>query len=576
MKIDIHVHTKKVKSGDADTRNVSAVRFGEIIKSTDVKIIAITNHNNFDINQFDEFRKEVGSSCQLWPGIELDIKEDGKRAHLIVIVNPDNYRSFNDTVNTLLNNKSPEIFTISIKEVVEAFDKLDCIYIAHYFVKKPNLGEKEIELLKNLVSNPKRIIKEATNSISAGIYISHGHNSLYGSDIHDWNDYIKLSKELPELRLPVSSFNQFCLLLDKDEAMIDTLLNQKIKETLELNPFGIAELVSINIYNDINILFGSKGTGKTFILDAISKHYNSKGHKTHVYKSNDKHLNDVFDLKGSSLNVNLNELDIDDCQKEINFLENVTEEEVTSLTKYLLHFSRQETNKLSQKLRIKNIAKIDEAQPERKLDEVSKVLFQFNDFLGYIEEENKLNDYIGDDLEKELINILNKVILQLRIQIEKRFIDSRSINLLNSLIEIFHTEISRKTGIPKKPIKTGFAEYASNRIKIEVATRKILLNINKEIEPRKEFIGSLGLKGNLFCQTNLKMQNGSVIEKSYNPINKGNKTPLKDFAKTLISISKHIHSNELFEKISEFSENSTNYLINDLSSLLLFHRQSIV
>jgi len=576
MKIDIHVHTKKIKSGDAETRNITAKRFGEIVKNTDVKIIAITNHNHFDINQYEEFVKELGTDCQIWPGIELDVKENGKRAHLIIIVNPDNYYLFNESVASLLDDESPDKFTTTIKEVVETFDKLDCIYIAHYFVKKPNLGEKEIELLKELVSNPKRIIKEATNSFSAGIYISHGHNSLYGSDVHDWNDYIKDSKELPELRLPVGSFRQFCLLLDKDEAMIDTLLNQKVKQTLELTPFGVAELIKIDVYEDINIIFGSKGTGKTFILDAISDYYNALGHKTHVFKSNDQRLEDVFDLKGNFLSVDLSDLNIDSCYDEIEFLKNVTEEQVTSLTKYLLHYSRQETNKLSQKLKIKNIAKIDEIQPERKLDEVSEILSQFDDFFEFVEEEEKLSEYIGDKLVNELVELLNKIIIKLKYQIEAKFIDSKSISLLNSLIEVFHNEISRKTGIPKKPIKTGFVEYARNRINIQVATRKILLNLNKEIKPVKEYIGSLGLKGNLYCQTNLKMQNGFVSQSNYTPVRKGHKTPLKDFANHLTSINKHIHSNLLFEKISNFCENSTNYSIIDLNNLLLFHRHFVV
>jgi predicted metal-dependent phosphoesterase TrpH len=48
MKIDIHTHTKKIKQGDSENRNVDINTFTEIIKETDVKILAITNHNHFD------------------------------------------------------------------------------------------------------------------------------------------------------------------------------------------------------------------------------------------------------------------------------------------------------------------------------------------------------------------------------------------------------------------------------------------------------------------------------------------------------------------------------------------------
>ena len=192
MKLDIHVHTKKVKSGDATTRNIEKDRFVDILKDTDVKLLAITNHNHFDLNQYEEFRDGVSTICQRWPGIELDVLENGKRAHLSVICNPKNCVKFDKKVIEILAGKNPDTFTISLKETVEKFDTLDCIYIAHYFVKKPNLGDEEFQILTDLVPNSKRILKEATNAISAGIYISHGHNSIYGSDVHNWDDYIRI------------------------------------------------------------------------------------------------------------------------------------------------------------------------------------------------------------------------------------------------------------------------------------------------------------------------------------------------------------------------------------------------
>ena len=75
--------------------------------------------------------------------------------------------------------------------------------------------------------NPTRVLKEATNAISAGIYISHVHPSIYGSDIHDWSKYNEEASKLPELRFPVESFQHFCLLLEKDATTISTILDKK-------------------------------------------------------------------------------------------------------------------------------------------------------------------------------------------------------------------------------------------------------------------------------------------------------------------------------------------------------------
>lgn len=575
MKIDIHVHTKKAKTGDSELRFVNVDKFGDIIRSTDVKILAITNHNHFDLSQFDHFKSEVEGVCQIWPGIELDILENGKRAHLIVIVNPHNSNTFNVCVQKLLINKTADNFTISLKDTVDNFDRLDAIYIPHYLGKNPNLGNDEVDLLLNLVSNKRRVLKEASNSISAGIFISHGHNSIYGSDVHNWDEYINDSKNLPELRLPVETYEQFCLLLEKDDATIHTLLDKKTKESIVVTPFTVAEQIKIEIYNDINIIFGSKGTGKTEILKALSKHYNDKGYKTTVYESNSKHLNDAFNLKGSDFSVDLREFELDNCIDEIAFIKGATEHEITSLTKYFQHYSIQETNKISQKIKIKNFINLDDSQLKRKFNEIKVILQDFKKFNYFVHANDNIEDIIGSELLDELLNVLEKILTKLRAESENRLLDAKAVVMFNSLIKVFVSEISKKTGQPEKPTNTGFFEYASNRIKIEQANIKILLNIKKDIKPKLDYVGDLGEKGNLYCQTNIVIQDGSKIDGKYSPVEKVNKTPQKDVARLFELISKHIYSNDLFKKISDLIAIEGSETIESIKDLLLFHRHFV-
>lgn len=576
MKIDIHVHTKKTKTGDSEHRNVDEEKFGEIIRTTDVKILAITNHNHFDLAQYDRFRECVDGVCQIWPGIELDILENGNKAHLIVIVNPKNSIKFADIVSDLLKNKTADNFSITILETIAKFDELDSIYIPHYYVKKPNLSDTDVELLTDFVSNNKRVLKEATNSLSAGIYISHGHNSIYGSDVQDWNNYINDSKNLPELRLPVESFEQFCLLLEKDDITINTLLDKKIKESIEIVPFSVAELIKIDVYNDINIIFGSKGTGKTAILESLSRYYNNKGFKTEVYKSNSQHLNDAYNLKGADFNINITDHEVDNCISDFVFLKESAEQEVTSISKYVQHFSIQEKNKIAQKIKVKNFIKLDETLSERRFNEIKGFLSEFNKFNNSISTNVNLKEIVGNELLNELINILERILYKLKNESDKRFVDAKSIIMFNSLIKIFVSEISKKTGQPEKPIKTGFHEYASNRIKIEIAVKNILTNINKNIKPIIEYVGDLGEKGVLYCQTNILIQNGKIIDGKFTSIRNVNKTPQKEVAKHLEIISKHIYSNDLFEKITNLKSLENSDTINSIDDLLLFNRHFIL
>lgn len=572
MKIDIHTHTKKCKQGDSENRNISPEKFDEIIRLTDVKILAITNHNHFDLEQYNEIKTKVQDTCQIWPGIELDIMENGRRAHLIVIPNPKHVADFNNKVTELLTHKTPDNFTISIEDTVSSFDDFEPIYIAHYFGKTPNLLDEGIEKLVSLVENKTKVLKEASNAISAGIFISHGHNSIYGSDVQNWDDYQEISKSLPDLRLPVESFEQFCLLLEKDNATINTILEKKTPESLQLNVFGIAELIELDIYNDINVLFGSKGTGKTEILKSISKHYNDIGFENNVYESNTQKLEEVYDLKGREYDSESTTFGIDNCYSELRRLRSVTEKNVTSLSSYLRYYSVDETNRISRNLKLKNYTQEDSSSPEREFEEIRRLYNRFEQFLDFIESEQILTDIIGEELISELNDILIRISSKLKSESLEKFTDLKSISLFNQIITVFVEEIARKTGQPQKPISTGFKDYASNRIKIEKDLIKINQCIARQIEPMIEYVGDLGEKGDLYCQTNIKIQNGSIIDTSYQPVKRVNKNPQRFVADKLRTLTNYVYTNSLFEKINEFKQIDNSDTITSISDLLLFYR----
>jgi predicted ATPase len=577
MKIDIHTHTKKIKTGDAVTRNVTPARFNEIIRNTDVKILAITNHNHFDKTQYDEIIELVQDVCHIWPGIELDILQNGQKAHLLVVANPKIVNDFDFKCKEILGEINPNTFNVTIHQVVDKFVDLDCIYIAHYYAKTPNFRDQDIALLTSLVKNPKRIIKEATNSLSAGIYISNGHNSIYGSDVQNWETYEQVANDLPELRLPVDSFEQFCLLLDKDEPTINSLLAQKPMDNLIIYPFGnMAESIELKIFNDINIIFGSKGTGKSDILTSLSNHYKGLGHATSVYKSNDLNLETVFDLKGANFSCNVSDFDIDNCEDEIEFLKNVVEVDITSITRYSQHFSELETNKKSLLLKIKSITNEDEASPRRKISDINSFTELIDDFNDSFIDNYKITNYIDSELLDNLSEILVSISEKLKDKLEEKFTEAKSIKLLNHIVKTINFEIAKNTGIPVKPTITGYADFARKRIQIETVTKKISNAISTYIPPIDEYAGSLGSKGELFFRTNLKIQDGSFSNGNFFTVTGVNKKPQKDFSVSIEKILRNNYSNDLFEKIAELSLIAGIEDINKVSDLLQFRRHFLL
>ena len=572
MKIDIHVHTKKTKQGDAETREIEADRFHEIISSTEVKIIAITNHNVFDIEQYRKFVTEVGDDFQIWPGVELDVIKDNRRGHLIVIVSPDKVEDFSDTIFKLTEHSTPDKYTILLEEVVSNLDKFMPLYIAHYHQKKPDLLDEDIDYIVEKTANKSRVLKEATNAVSAGIFISHGHASIHGSDVQNWNQYQEQSKSLPDLRLPVESFEQFCLLLDKNQVAINTLLDKKDPEPISIKPFKDETVLEIIVYDDINVFFGAKGTGKSDILTAIAGYYSAKGITCKKFESGSVKLDDAYDLAGKNLKLDLKDHEISYCNKEIELIRLAQEVHITSISKYKQFFSDSLKNKKAQKIKIKDMLRVNTQNSEREFELIQNSNGKVKEFKLFSENNTILEDVLGKENMGKLLSLLNEAIEGLDKKGFEKFSNEKSAMLFNSMIEKFKFEITKKTGAPAKPSETGFQKYASNRIKIELAVKNIIENISKKISINDEYVGNLGEKGELYCKTEIVIQDGNINEARFKPLGTANKKPLKNFSRIMADIKENVYSQNLFNKIAELNEMEGINLIPTTLELIVFDK----
>ena len=573
MKIDIHTHTKKCKLGDAPTREISATDFCETILSTEVRIIAITNHNVFDLEQYNEIKNGLPPDTQVWPGIELDIREDGSRGHLLVIVSPNVAEQFSQAVDLITKNTTPDNFEASIDNVLEAFDSLKPLYVAHYKQKTPNIADDVLERLTDKTANSSQVIKEVSNSISAGIYISHGHASIFGSDVQDWSDYETIARDLPDLRLPVESFEHFCLLLEKDPTTINTVLDKKISETLNLCPFGDGTFLNMKVFNDINIVFGPKGTGKSCILKAIEKHYLENGKVAKLFESASDKLGDLFDTKGKDLTINLNTYGINYCTNEIEALRATNEVGVTSLNKYVAYFDSESTNRNANKILLKDIEPEEERTTRHSFDEFNEATGTTSDFIKFLENNPAVKKELTKEEHLEVTRILSELLNRLNTRKQLGFSAWKETCLLNSAIQTFRSEVERKTGTAAKPTTTGFRDYAINRMMVESNAAKIIKSIETQLSTHTQDVGSLGPnKGELECRTEYMFHNGTVSDSSLLSLSGVKKTVQKNFVNQVRRILVNVYTDELFPMIAELNDIDDVQDVKSVHELLLFKR----
>ena len=549
MRIDLHCHTKKVKTGDAYTRNVTKDKFFQKVIEAEVKIIAITNHNQFDYMQYKEFKDVTEGYCDIWPGVELDIigkadqKGNCKRGHLIVIANPKNVELFNTQVQELVNDEDVNTFQIGVKKVYETLGKCDCIYIPH-FHKEPKLSDEDIQELGELLPDSSRLFKETSDYRSLGVFSNFDYSVIIGSDVQDWDKY-EISK-FADIRLPVQTFEQFCLLAKKDVQIIDTLLNQKRKKEIPVSPYKKVNF-KLPFYEDINIIFGQKGTGKTEILESLKKYYIENGIAMESYKGNEKDSDFSKMLKVNDIIATPDKLQLDSMRQQFIDIYNWKEELPTSFEKYISWMETKDNNKNKGRMKITECVHIEEGVRDRKLESDYKYLKEFTESTF---EKIDIEKYLDEQERTTLMLLLGKLCENINDAKMQKWNSDKSIKLTNWSIDKIKAIADKCSDTISKPSSVGFYDFAMGRFKLFENVEEICSTFSVEDKVEKEYLGNLEEKGDIYIQTRYRM----LTKESRTDEFKQGITVLRNCKLVIDGIKKAALAENISEEVSKFQE----------------------
>ena len=549
MRIDLHCHTKKVKSGDAYRRNFTKDKFFQKVIEAEVKIIAITNHNQFDYMQYKEFKDVTEGYCDIWPGVELDIigkadqKGNCKRGHLIVIANPKNVEMFNTQVQELVNDEDVNTFQIGVKKVYETLGKCDCIYIPH-FHKEPKLSDEDIQELGELLPDSSRLFKETSDYRSLGVFSNFDYSVIIGSDVQDWNKYE--TSKFADIRLPVQTFEQFCLLAKKDVQIIDTLLNQKRKKEIPVSPYKKVNF-KLPFYEDINIIFGQKGTGKTEILESLKKYYIENGIAMESYKGNEKDSDFSKMLKVNDIIATPDKLQLDSMRQQFIDVYNWKEELPTSFEKYISWMETKDNNKNKGRMKITECVHIEGGVRDRKLESDYKYLKEFTESTF---EKINIEKYLDEQERTTLMLLLGKLCENINDAKMQKWNSDKSIKLTNWSIDKIKAIADKCSDTISKPSSVGFYDFAMGRFKLFENVEEICSTFSVEDKVEKEYLGNLEEKGDIYIQTRYRM----LTKESRTDEFKQGITVLRNCKLVIDGIKKAVLAENISEEVSKFQE----------------------
>lgn len=555
MKIDLHCHTKKIKDGDPIEREISAEEFNQKIIDNDIKIVAITNHNYFDSNQYDKIVKLAADNYMVWPGIEIDIADNGSKGHAIVIANPEKAEEFKKVINSITQNINPNTFSMNINELYTHFSTLDVLFAFHYN-KKPELDIEIIKKFENMIQDKYRVFYEATNYRKMGILTNKGFKSILGSDVRNWNKYNEC--KLPTLKLEVDSFEQFLLLAKKDYSVVESLLNKKNKIDVDCKYSGKKQQI-ISIYDDINIVFGAKGSGKSKNLEIINKYFSTLGKNIAYYEADKTKEQFEKKLKVSKEERKLDRYSVEFCEEEISYIRNWDEVMPTPIKNYIEYYETKDASKIRKKIGILEITNSDNRDNELK--NISDALTRLTEF-----RENFAKN-ISKFLSQKTVEYVNNALTNAEKELyEKRkdiFIEIKANLLLNKSLTTIRNLVDINTETKSKPISCNFKKYAENKLELIKSIVKIDKNLNKEPKKYQEKLGSLDNDKNVYIEITYQiLNNSSKTDDFEDGIRK-----LKNFYKVFYEIKKSVFSKNLIEKLR---------LINDEEILSIISLKQLV
>lgn len=555
MKIDLHCHTKKVKNGDPAEREISAEDFNQKMIDNNIKIVAITNHNYFDSNQYDEIVKLAADNYMVWPGIEIDIIDNGSKGHVIVIANPEKVEDFKKVINSITQNIDFNTFSMNICELYTYFSSLDVLFAFHYN-KKPELDVELIKNFENMIQDKHRVFYEATNYRKMGILTNKGFKSILGSDVRDWNKYNEC--ELPTLKLEVDSFEQFLLLAKKDYSVVESLLNKKNKIDIDCKCSGKKPQI-ISIYDDINIVFGAKGSGKSKNLEILNKYFSTLGKNIAYYEADKTKEQFEKKLKVSKEERKLDGYSVEFCEEEISYIRNWEEVMPTPIKSYIEYYETKDASKIRKKLGILEITNSDNRDNELK--NISDALAKLAEF-----QENftkNISKFLSGKTIEEVNNVLANVQKELYKKRKDIFIEIKANLLLNKSLTTIRNLVDMNTETKSKPISCNFKKYAENKLELIKNIMKIDENLKREPKKYQKKLGNLDNNKNVYIETTYQILNNSSKTADFEDgIRK-----LQNFKKAFYEIKKALFSENLIEKIS---------LINDEDILSIISLKQLV
>ena len=358
-KIDLHMHT--IPTVSETHFQFSLDKLKQYVDSAELDAIAITNHDMFDLSQYNEIVDAV--DCVVFPGIEINLES----GHVLVISERENLDDFQLKANAVSRKVVNVGDFITFDELVQIFGDLNNYLVIPHYEKRPSLHAETIKRLRGFISagevdSPKKFVRMAKDDTELTPVIFSDVRIFEGMSKFPMRQTYIDCGELSLKSLKFSFRDRSKVALSKSDG---NSLFQVFEDGQKLS-------------TGLNIVLGARSSGKTVTLTQIN---------------ND--CENVKYIQQFSL------VQRDDANYEKEFNADVARQKSTLADKHLTPFKTVLDDVLNIDIDV-NRRKVAEylesllksAEEAQKLDSFSKVAL-FNETLFEVGEDRTLNDLIS-------------------------------------------------------------------------------------------------------------------------------------------------------------------------------------
>lgn len=255
-KIDLHIHTVKTDSDSPFTFSMDTLK--RYVTEVNLDAIAITNHNLFDRNQYEQIKLEL--AIPVFPGIEIDVA----KGHLLLISDGTNLDDFETRCNQVHAANPTKDDDITVNQLKSIFSDLNEYLLIPHYDKGPQLSSLAIHDIGNEfifageVGNPGKFTKMVkSNDPLVPVLFSDLRMSSTLAEFNAKQTYIDIGSDITL-------------------SLIKYALHDKMKVSLSAE--GGHQLIQIfnngqKISSGLNVMLGARSTGKSYTLKRLVKEY---------------------------------------------------------------------------------------------------------------------------------------------------------------------------------------------------------------------------------------------------------------------------------------------------------------